>query len=409
MIKLCNVCTIKGEVRDITINSAQELTIDATGLTLFPGLIDPHVHFRTPGQEYKEDWRTAALAAVCGGYTTVFDMPNNVPACVTYERLLDKKQLIERQLAEVKIPLHYQLYFGADKNHFHEIPAIKHDVVGIKVFMGSSTGDLLMDDDSSLHAIFALACAHDLLIATHAEDECLIQSRRQQFSTERDPAIHSVIRSPEVAAVAVEKALALAKLYKTRLYILHVSTQQELALIAQAKRDGVHVYAEVCPHHLFLNTAAYAHLGTRAQMNPPLRDRIHQECLFAAIHEGVIDMVGSDHAPHTAAEKDQPYRQAPSGVAGIETTFPLLLNAYNEGLLSLAEIVSLTSERAKTIFTGIHHDDWVLADLNRVKKVDNAKLKTKCAWSPYHGMTLTGWPRYTILHGQVFDVEKLCG
>lgn len=409
MIHIKNATDINGKVMSLNIESHDDVEIDATGLTLLPGLIDPHVHFRTPGQEYKEDWRTASLASVCGGYTTVFDMPNNKPACITKERLADKKAIIDAQLDDAGVPLNYGLYIGADKLHFDEIERVKDHVVGIKVFMGSSTGDLLMDDDGSLDAIFKLGAEHNLLVAVHAEDECMIQERTEVFKGEDDFATHSKIRSPEVAAKAVEKAISLSEKYGTKLHILHTSTKFELDLIAKAKAKGMPVFSEVCPHHLFLNESAYAALKGRAQMNPPLRSEDHRQCLFDAIHDGTIDTIGSDHAPHTIQEKDSAYRTAPSGVPGIETSLALLLNAYNDKLLSLKEIQSLTSERAMQMFNLEKRNDWVLVDLNLKRTVRGNTLKTKCAWSPYENMRLVGWPVYTILNGRVFDIGAIRG
>lgn len=407
MLKILNAQTIDGKKIDIEIPSSEHTTLDANQLTLLPALIDPHVHFRTPGMEHKENWLTAAKASLCGGYTTVFDMPNTIPPTVTLERLREKKALIDAQLTEVGIPLRYQLFFGADKDHFKEIPKVKNEIVGIKVFMGCSTGDLVIDDDESLHTIFSIAAKENLLVAVHAEDEELMKERKIKFATERNFDIHSVIRNPEVAARAVEKAISLVKQYGTRLYILHVSTQEELSLIKAAKQQGLPVYAEVCPHHLFLNVSYYETLKGKAQMNPPLRTAEHQAALWQAIHDGVIDTVGSDHAPHTLGEKDQPYGACPSGVPGIETTLPLLLNAHHEKLLSLSEIISLTSARAKTIFNVPDNDDVVLVDLNKQKTVNDKQLKTKCGWSPFTGRTLCGWPVYTVLKGRIYELATL--
>lgn len=392
---------------DVVVQDGLSLEIEAAHLTLFPALIDPHVHFRVPGQEYKEDWRTGARAALRGGYTTVFDMPNNKPACITRERLHEKKSLIDTQLKEAGLPLHYELFLGADKSHFDEIPRVRDEIIGLKVFMGSSTGDLLMDDDSSLHAAFAIAAHCDLMLGIHAEDECLIQERQKLFAKNSTHAAHSVIRSPEVAAKAIEKVIALVRLYGTRVYILHVSSIPELELIRAAKKEGLPVYAETSPHHLFLNTDAYAHLHGRAQMNPPLREAMHQEALFAAIADGVIDTIGTDHAPHTLCEKDKPYGESPSGVPGIETNLPLLLNSYHQGRLTLQTIARLTSVRIKEIFHYKGFDDLILIDLNKQKKVIERELKTKCGWSPFAGYDLKGWPVYSILNNAVINLEDL--
>jgi dihydroorotase len=410
MIQIRNAQTVDGKEINHEIASNENSIINAAGLTLFPGLIDPHVHFRTPGMEHKENWRTAAQAAIYGGYTTVFDMPNTIPPIVTAELLHEKKTLIDQQLQEIGIPLRYQLFFGADKNHLNEIPKVKNAIVGIKVFMGCSTGNLVIDDDESLHAVFALAAKENLLVAVHAEDEELMRERKALLlrnNSTQSYSIHSQIRNPEVAARAVEKAISLVKQYGTRLYILHTSTIDELALIKQAKQQNLPVYAEVCPHHLFLNESAYAQWCGKAVMNPPLRAEQHQAALFQAIHDGVIDTVGSDHAPHTLGEKDQPYGCCPSGVPGIETTLPLLLNTHHQGLLSLTEIINLTSLHAQKIFNLEINDDVVLVDLNKQKTVTDQQLKTKCGWSPYTGRTLRGWPVYTILNGKIFELKNM--
>ncbi len=405
MIHLKNAQTIDGNVIDLSIQSSDDITIKADGLTILPGLIDPHVHFRTPGLEHKEDWRTAAKAAIAGGYTTVFDMPNTLPPTITESRLKDKHAIINAQLKEIGIPLRYQLFFGADKQHFNQIPLVAKDVIGIKVFMGCSTGDLVIDDDESLHAVFEIAAKNNLIVAVHAEDEHLLQESKANYKGPMTYAAHSVIRNIEVARTAVEKAISLTRKYGTRLYILHVSSKPELALIKSAKQEGLPVFAETTPHHLFLDESNYETLKGRAVVNPPLRLSEHHIELFNAIHEGIIDTIGSDHAPHTLHEKEKPYGQCPSGMPGIETTLPLLLNAYHQNLLLLQEIISLTSERARKIFHLAENDDMVLVDLNKIKKVDESKLKTKCGWSPFAGHELKGWPVYTILEGRCYTID----
>ena len=407
MITITNAKTITGKTTSLTIPSTQELTIPADGLTIFPALIDPHVHFRTPGMEHKEDWRTAAKAALCGGYTTVFDMPNTIPPTITEVYLREKKALIDAQLREIGIPLRYQLFFGADKKHLAEIPKIKNDVIGIKVFMGCSTGNLVIDDDESLAAVFSIAAKEDLIVAVHAEDEHLIRERKANYKGEMVYPAHSLIRNVEVAARAVAKAIALTRQYGTRLYILHTSTADEIDLIRKAKQEGLPVFAETTPHHLFLNDHAYQTLQGKAVVNPPLRAKDHQAALFAAIHEGIIDTMGTDHAPHTLTEKEAPYGQCPSGMPGIETALALLLNAHHQGLLSLEEIVSLTSKRAQKIFRLPENNDVVLVDLNKEAAVSNETLKTKCGWSSYSGSILRGWPIYTIMNGHCYDLSLL--
>lgn len=405
MIRIQQAFDIDGNIIDLNIPSHQNILIEAEGLTIFPGLIDPHVHFRVPGLDYKEDWRTAAAAAIAGGYTTVFDMPNTLPPTITQELLLAKKNIIDQQLNDVGIPLRYHLFFGADKSHLDQIPLVKEAVIGIKVFMGCSTGNLVIDDDESLHAVFSIAAKNNMLVAVHAEDEQLMHQRKHLFKNIKDYSIHSQIRNVEVACRAVEKAIYLSQLYNTKLYILHASTQDELSLIKKAKMANLPVFAETTPHHLFLNETAYETLGGKAVVNPPLRAEEHQEALFFAIHDGVIDTIGSDHAPHTEAEKIKPYGECPSGMPGIETTLALLLNAYHHKILTLNEIVSLTSKRARDIFSIPDYQDYVLVDLNKTIQVSKDMLKTKCAWSPFIGSILCGWPIYTIVRGSCFKIN----
>lgn len=403
MITFKNLRDLQGRPCEKSIPSDEVRTIDGNGLLLFPGLIDPHVHFRTPGLEHKETWHHAAKAALKGGITTVFDMPNTLPPCITCPRLNEKKQIIDKQLRQEGIPLRYHLYLGADKTHFDEIHKCKDKIIGLKVFMGSSTGELVMDDDSSLHAVFSLAKALDLVLAVHAEDEDLIRKRKLLFKHAVDPKVHSEIRNEEVAYLATKKAIDLARIYGTRLYILHLGTKKELDLVKAAKEEGLSVFAETTPHHLFLNLSDYERLGTKAQVNPPLRSKKDCDALWKGIQDGTIDTIGSDHAPHTIEEKSQPYGHAPSGMPGVETTLPLLLNAYSEGRISLQKIVWLMKERIEEIFHLPPNDDFVLIDLEKIKKVEDKYVETKCGWSPYSDRSLKGWPVYTILQGKIYE------
>lgn len=404
MIHLKGVKTLDGDIVDMQIASSLSQEIDARGLTLLPALIDPHVHFRTPGFEHKENWQSGAKAAIYGGITTVFDMPNTLPTTITLERVQEKKALIDEQLKKISIPLHYGLYLGADKMHFDEVYRCKDLILGLKLFMGSSTGDLLMDDESSLHAIFSLAASHDLLLAVHAEDEALIQERKKLYEPNH-PRAHSLIRNEEVALRATQTAIELSRIYKTRTYLLHIGTKHEIEAIRKAKAAGIAVYAETTPHHLFLTTDSYEMLGTRVQMNPPIRAQEHLDALWHAIREGVIDTIGSDHAPHTLEEKAKPYGVAPSGIPGVETTLPLLLNAVHQGKIDLNTIVRLMRNNIERIFRLPSNEDYVLIDMHKTKTINNGQLKTKCGWSPYAGWSLQGWPVFTILQGHVYALE----
>lgn len=406
MIEIRKAQTTNGHRIDHFVESGEDRIIHAENLMLFPALIDPHVHFRVPGGEHKETWETAAKAAIAGGITTVFDMPNNQPSCYSEERLDQKIELIEQQLQKTGIPLRYYLYLGADQKHLDQIPKVKDRIIGLKIYMGSSTGDLLMNDPHALEKAFKIAGENGVLVTVHAEDENAIERNRKELASPH-PSVHSKIRNPQVAATAVAQAIDLAQKYKTRLYIAHVSSREELDLIRAAKKEGLPVYAEAAPHHLFLNDELYEKLGSFALVNPPLRSKKDTEALWEGIYDETIDTIGSDHAPHTIEEKKRPYGSAPSGFPSIELYFPLFLNAYHEKKISLEQIVSLTHTRPQEIFNLPLNDDLILVDLEKRKSIDDAKLHTKAKWSPYAGRTVKGWPLYTILKGKLYDLEKL--
>lgn len=356
-----------------------------------PALIDPHVHFRTPGAEHKENWISGAQAAINGGVTTVFDMPNNTPSCCTFERLMQKKALIQEQLNEAGIPLRYSLYFGADRQNIQEIPKSKGHVIGIKIFMGSSTGSLLIDDEATLDEIFRMAADLDMIVSVHAEDEAIIRENKSLYPT-TDPAMHSVIRSREAAIKAVTRAIDLSQKHGTELCILHVGSKEEVELIRQAKKEGIRVYGETSPHHLLLSVDDYAAWGNLVQVNPPLREKEDQQCLWNALNLGILDFIGTDHAPHTLEEKQKPYGQSPSGIPSIDLLLPLLLNAVNQQKMTLDTLVKVTRTNIEKIFRLPANDDFVVVDLNMERMVTDEQLKTKCGWSPYRGKLLKGWP-----------------
>lgn len=407
MLTITNVLMSDETRQTITRDYPEDITIDGSDLLALPGAIDPHVHFRVPGMEDKEDWQHASKAALKGGVTTVFDMPNTKPATTTQERLHNKFAIINAQLAEVNLPLRYKLFFGADKNQFHEIVKVKDEIVGLKVFMGASTGDLLMDDEASLHAIYALAKAHGLLIALHAEDELIIRENAAKYSSETDFKYHSIIRAPEAAVKAVDLVIKLTEIYGVPSYILHVSTAGELELVKQAKARGLPVYVETCPHYLFLDDSMYPALNGRAKMNPPLRNKIDQDILWRALNEGVIDTIGSDHAPHKLGEKAQPLCKCPSGVPGIETTLPLMISAWKDGKVTLAKIVELLHTNPQQIFKLESNDDLVLVDIVNYRTLSDEQMASKCQWTPFVGMKLTGFPRYVFTQNTLIECAKL--
>ncbi len=379
--------------------------IDANGLTLLPGVIDPQVHFREPGLEYKEDLFTASCACAKGGVTSFLEMPNTRPLTITQQALDDKLQR-----ASQKSLVNYGFFIGATVENLQDL-LFANPTCGIKIFMGSMHGSLLVDDRTALEVIFA---SGQRLIAVHAEDQARINQRRQEFAGIEDVAIHSQIQDNQAALMATKLALSLSKKYQRRLHILHMSTAEEAELLRQDKPTWV--TAEVTPQHLFLNTSAYEKIGSFAQMNPPLRSKHDNEVLWQALQDGVIDFIATDHAPHTLEEKAQPYPKSPSGMPGVETSLLLMLTAAVEGKCTVAQVVNWMSSAVAKAY-GIpnkgaivpgYDADLVLVDLNNYRPVLREELLTKCGWSPFEGWNLTGWPVYTIVGGQiVFEKGKL--
>jgi dihydroorotase len=372
--------------------------IDATGLTLLPGAIDPQVHFREPGLEHKEDLFTASCACAKGGVTSFLEMPNTRPLTTTQQALDDKLQR-----ASQKSLVNYGFFIGATTENLPDLLLV-NPTPGIKIFMGSMHGALLVDQEAALESIFA---SGDRLIAVHAEDQARIAQRRQEFAGIHDPAIHSQIQDNLAALLATQLALKLSKKYQRRLHILHMSTGEEADLLRQDKPSWV--TAEVTPQHLLLNTSAYEKIGTLAQMNPPLRSPHDNEVLWQALLDGAIDFIATDHAPHTLEEKAQEYPNTPSGMPGVETSLPLMLTQAMQGRCTVAQVSHWMSTAVAKAY-GIpnkgaiapgYDADLVLVDLNTYRPVLREELLTKCGWSPFEGWNLTGWSAFTIVGGQI--------
>ncbi|HAC65383.1 MAG TPA: dihydroorotase [Cyanothece sp. UBA12306] len=380
--------------------SAQDIDniIDATGLTLLPGVIDPQVHFREPGLEHKEDLFTATCACAKGGVTSFLEMPNTRPLTITQAALDDKLQL-----AAQKCLVNYGFFIGATPDHLPDL-LTANPTCGIKIFMGSSHGALLVSREAQLEPIFAEGSR---LIAVHAEDQARIIQRRQEFAGITDPAIHSQIQDEEAALNATKLALKLSKKYQRRLHILHLSTGIEAQFLRENKPSWV--TAEVTPQHLLLNTEAYEKIGTLAQMNPPLRSPENNTILWQALLDGVIDFIATDHAPHTLEEKAKGYPNSPSGMPGVETSLPLMLTQAKSGRCSIAQVVNWMSTAVakaykipnKGLIEPGYDADLVLVDLENYYPVKRETLQTKCGWSPFEGWELTGWPMVTIVGGKV--------
>lgn len=388
-----------------TLDGGADREIDANGLTLLPGVIDPQVHFREPGLEHKEDLFTASCACAKGGVTSFLEMPNTRPLTTTQAALDDKL----RRAAE-KCLVNYGFFIGATAENLPDLLEA-HPTPGIKIFMGSMHGPLLVGGEEKLEEIFSNG---KRLIAVHAEDQARIEQRRQEFAGSIDPAIHSQIQDNEAALLATKLALKLSHKYQRRLHILHLSTGEEAELLRQDKPSWV--TAEVTPQHLLLNTSAYQQIGTLAQMNPPLRSPQDNQILWQALLDGVIDFIATDHAPHTLEEKAKGYPNTPSGMPGVETSLPLMLTQAVEGKCTVAQVANWMSAAVakayqipnKGAIAAGYDADLVLVDLENYRPVLREELLTKCGWSPFEGWNLTGWPIVTIVGGQVvYEQGKL--
>ena len=399
-IQKTNVSVINGVIIAIgsKISEVGEV-IDAEGLFLIPGIIDPQVHFREPGADHKEDLHSGSCAAAAGGVTSFLDMPNNNPPVTTIKRMAEKKQL-----AAEKSVVNYGFFIGATPDNLEELNAVEN-VCGIKIFMGASTGDLLVDDPDILESIFANG---KKLIAVHAEDESILQENRRLMKGINDVRVHSRIRDESAALSATKLAVRLSLKYLRRLHILHLTTEEECDFLRTLPREH-HISTEVCPQHLVLTSPeCYEHLGTKAQMNPPIRSKRHTVALWQALKDGIIDCIATDHAPHTLAEKKQPYGRSPSGMPGVETSLALMLDRVNRDLCTLPEVVYWMSESPARLYKmhgkgriEVGQDaDLALIDMSFKKKVTNGKLHTRVNWSPFDGVELQGWPVRTIVNGQ---------
>ena len=383
---------------DISATQAGEV-IHGTGLHVLPGLMDTQVHFREPGQEHKEDLQTGAKAALLGGISAVFDMPNNTPSITTLKALKKKKKA-----AQGRMVCDFAFYAGATGDNESELLSmIKEDgCCGVKVFMGSSTGNLLVKDDEQIRHIMETIPAP---LSFHSEDETRLQDRRDKRQKDK-PASHTVWRDAKTALLSTQRLLKLARATGRHVHVLHVSTAQEMELLAQNK-DIASV--EVTPQHLLLSTpSCYAKLGTMAQMNPPLRSKAHGRALWKGIQDGTVDIIGSDHAPHTREEKSQSYPDTPSGMPGVQTLVPLMLDCVNRGYLDIQRFVALTNGNPRRLFNMVERKGIVeqgranltLVDMGKTRTLDTSWLASRCGWSPFEGRKVQGWPQGVLLRGE---------
>jgi dihydroorotase len=371
--------------------------VDCTGLHVLPGVIDSQVHFREPGLTHKEDLESGSLSAVMGGVTGVFEMPNTNPLTTTRETFEEKIRLGTRRMH-----CDFAFYIGGTHDNVAQLPELERlpGCAGVKVFMGSSTGSLLVPDDDGVEAILT---AISRRAAFHSEDEYRLEERKP-LRVPGDPSSHPVWRDPEAAMLSTRRLVALARKTGKRVHILHISTAEEMVFLA-AHKDVASV--EVTPHHLTLDETAYTRLGTYAQMNPPVRDKAHRDGIWAGVANGVADVLGSDHAPHTREEKDHPYPQSHSGMTGVQTLVPIMLDHVNAGRMSLERFVDMSSHGPNRLFgiankgrIAVGYDaDLTVVDLKRRETITNAWVKSRAGWTPYDGVTVTGWPVGTIVRG----------
>jgi dihydroorotase len=373
---------------------------DAAGLTVLPGVIDTQVHFREPGLEHKEDLETGARGAVLGGVTAVFEMPNTRPTTTDAAALQDK---LDR--ARGRMHCDHAFYVGATHGNIQDLPALERlpGVCGVKTFMGASTGDLLIADDEGIEAVLRAVTRR---AAFHSEDEARLVERRP-LAREGDWTSHPEVRDAEAAIRSTTKLLGMAERLGKRVHILHVTTAEEVDIIAAHRAVAT---MEVNPQHLtFAAPEIYERLKGLAQMNPPIRDRRHQAGLWRAVTEGVADVLGTDHAPHTREEKAKPYPASPSGMPGVQTLVPVMLTHVAQGRLTLERFVDLTSAGAQRIWgladkgrLALGYDaDLTIVDLKARRTIRDEDMATRSGWTPFNGFEATGWPMATVVRGTI--------
>jgi len=382
------------------IDSETKEIFDAKGLIVLPGCIDTQTHFREPGSTDTEDLHSGSRAAIAGGITSVFEMPNTNPP--TSNKLEFQKKL---DLAKNRMYCNYAFYFGATPYNATELENLKdlEGCCGIKLFAGSSTGNLLVQHEEDIEKVFK---SSSKIISVHSEDEEIL-NKNKKLIKDGDVHSHPIWRSEECAISSTRRIVRIAEHYKKKAHILHVTTKQEIDFLSQHKEN---ITFEITPQHLTIfSPNCYNELGTYAQMNPPLRDKSHYDRLWYGVKNNINDTIGSDHAPHLKKNKDKNYPNSPSGMPGVQTLMPVMLNHVNSGKLSLEQLMNSVCENPAKIF-GIKDKgfikegfdaDFTIIDLNKVIEIKNEKIESKCGWSPFDGYKFKGTPVATIINGEI--------
>jgi len=402
------IIPINENCRDVQRHISNYSIIDATGLLLLPGVIDDHVHFREPGLTHKADIATESRAAVAGGVTSFMEMPNTNPPTLTQQLLQDKFEL-----AAEKSRANYSFYMGVSNNNMDEVLKTNPKrVCGIKVFMGSSTGNMLVEDGGTLSTLFKEA---PCLVAAHCEDDATIKENLRrvecgELRVESGAFLHPVIRNAEACYKSSAKAVELAAKYNGRLHVMHVTTAKELSLFRNdiALKDK-NITAEACLNHLWFSDKDYEGLGNLIKVNPAIKNESDREALLAAIVDNQIDVIGTDHAPHTMEEKMRPYATAPSGAPSIQHALPCMLELARKGFLTITKVVELMSHNPATLFSvskrGFIREgyfaDLVLVDTHKSQIINNSGIFSKCGWTPYNGVELHNVITHTFVNGEL--------
>lgn len=388
---------------------ASDEKVDCKGNIVLPGLIDVHVHFREPGLTWKEDWLTGSKAAAKGGITYVMEMPNTDPPTTTLERILEKRNFAEKSV------VNFGISAGIGKENIDQVGKLANHADFFKIYLAETTGELKLENYDVVSDAFVNISRTGKLVCVHSEDQEAISLFTEKYKDRKNPIVHALSRPPEAESLAIKKMIEIVEKTNVNLHFCHVTTRDGMVLIKDAKQGGVNVTCETCPHYLFMTQEDLIKKGTLAKMNPPLRTKRDQMALWKGIKDGTVDILASDHAPHTMEEKLQDIWTAPAGVPGVETSLQLMLNAVNKGVIGLGKIVKLMHGNPVKRF-GLdsygniekeNDANLTIIDLKRKWKISKEDLLTKCGWSPYERWEGRGMPIMTVINGKIIHNNSI--